>query len=629
MTNIATIIKQLHVGRVSVFLPLLVVALLMVCSTVSAQVSQGEGATNSVLDTIPEEAKAVFNRYVQKQDSASIAELNKHRSDKFIKRFSFHTNVVDWATLVPNIGIEIDLKDTPRNNYSIFLHGKFNGNSRHGKLVYNVNAIRVEGRKYWRTGKYGTQKYYGEIEKLYTDTASMYFNADTLIGYSYYVDTLGAAAKALGVRVESIRATADMTQAERDSLDFAEDSLGVKKSRFRKWLYNTYHKVRRNVTSGRTMENPRNWRAYYLGLWAGFDNWSVSLTGKGKQGIGFGAGAVAGYTLPLLPQKYPHEGSLDLDLGIAVGWKAVKYDAYTYEEHTQHYVYNPHRGSGGWKIVPYPIVQDIHVSLVWRFRGIKNKVDKSLIDDYEKKWIARYNERIRKSENDYMRVKQQREDILAKMGARTTIMADSADVWDNFHKRRLDAAKRLNPDTVFTGEDEVAHLRIFMGIKSQDDQEKYFKEKKKNDKREEKERAKRDKQVAKERADSTENARKDSIRMAKELIRMAEDSARMANDSIAMANDSIDVANEHSVQGDTIITHSPQDSVPVVDAKTDVPVVDSKTDVPVEEGDSETGEQRNPDDEDGENKEVAIERSAWPNFDGRAIDRCIYWKDEL
>lgn len=333
MTNIATIIGQRHGGRARGFLPLLFVALLWAGGSASyAQVSQTESTGKTALDTIPEEAKAVFYRYVQQKDTAMMEFVDKHRRDKFVKRFSFHTNAVDWVTLVPNLGVEFDLNGTPCNNYSISIFGKFNGRSTHGKLVYNVNAVRVEGRKYWRTGKHGkAKKYYDDFERLYTDTASIYFNADTLVGRSYYVDTLGRAAKAKGVTgIESIRATSDMTQAQKDSLDFAEDSLGIKESKFRKWYYNTYHKFRRNVTSGRTLENARNWRAYYLGVWAGIDNWSISITGKGKQGQGVGAGLVAGYTLPLLPQRFPREGSLDLDFGLAVGWKAVKYDAYNY-----------------------------------------------------------------------------------------------------------------------------------------------------------------------------------------------------------------------------------------------------------------------------------------------------------
>lgn len=445
---------------------MLIIAFLLVCSAAFAQLPGGNQTRNSLLDTIPEDAKAVFYKYVQQNDAATVAFVNKHRRDNMLKRFSIHTNVVDWVTLVPNIGIEFDLKGTPRNNYSVSLFGKFNGNSRHGSLVYNVNAVRVEVRKYWRTGKYGKQRaYHEDFEKLYTVTNSIYYNADSLAGYSYYVDTLGRAAKAVGVSMESIRATSDMTQEQKDALDFADDSLGIKKHRFRSWYYNTYNKVRRNVTSGRTLENPRNWRAYYLGVWVGMDNWSISLTGKGKQGNGIGAGIVGGYTLPLLPQKFPREGSLDLDLGIAVGWKAVKYDAYVYESSTLHYVLDPANSRRTWGVVPYPIVQDLHVSLVWRFRGIKSKVDKSLIDDYEKR-VSRFNERKNAEETKYINIQQRRKEILEQIKARSVVMADSAAAWDEFNRRREEAARRINPDTVFSTNGAVHPVKQEKGVKS-------------------------------------------------------------------------------------------------------------------------------------------------------------------
>ncbi|MBQ5642847.1 MAG: hypothetical protein IIV13_03705, partial [Bacteroidaceae bacterium] len=49
------------------------------------------------LDTIPEEARALFNKYVQKPDTARQAYVEKYKRDKFIKRISFHTNVIDWV----------------------------------------------------------------------------------------------------------------------------------------------------------------------------------------------------------------------------------------------------------------------------------------------------------------------------------------------------------------------------------------------------------------------------------------------------------------------------------------------------------------------------------------------------
>ena len=113
-----------------------VILLLSLCVTnVSAQVD--EPISVSV------EAETYFNKLVPKKDTTNTSLINKYREDKFIKRVSIHTNVVDWVTLVPNVGFEIDLSDSPRNNYSISVFGKYNGKSTHGSLVYNVGAVRI------------------------------------------------------------------------------------------------------------------------------------------------------------------------------------------------------------------------------------------------------------------------------------------------------------------------------------------------------------------------------------------------------------------------------------------------------------------------------------------------------
>lgn len=428
-----------------------VIILLSLCITeISAQVDEQI--------SVPEEAEAYFNKLVPKKDTTNTSVISKYREDKFIKRVSIHTNVIDWATLVPNIGIEFDLSDSPRNNYSVSVFGKYNGKSTHGSLVYNVGAVRIEGRKYWRTGKHGRGGDAGSIVYVMPK-----FDADSLVSARYHLDSVGKQAKIHDVKFSDIYSNdTTWTKERKDSLDAKIDSLGLSTSSLRNWIYNTYNKVSRNVTSGRSLDNPRNWRAYYFGIWAGYDDWNVSLTGNGKRGQGLGLGILGGYTIPLLPQKYPKEGSLDLDLGLAIGVKGVKYDAYTYvaaNPEGQRYVVNPAKSQTSWKIVPYPVIQDIHVSLVWRFRGIKNKVDKSLIDDYFKE-VSNF-----ESDRDSRRFKKvQREEdkkTLARMlRERLTVKSDSAAFWNTFHLRRIETAMRINPDTVLTDADQYLYLKI-------------------------------------------------------------------------------------------------------------------------------------------------------------------------
>lgn len=412
---------------------------------------------------IPVEAQQFFEKLVPKKDTANTSLINKYREDKFIKRVSIHTNIIDWATLVPNIGVEIDLSDSPRNNYSVSVFGKYNGKSTHGSLVYNVGAVRIEGRKYWRTGKHGRGG----------DAASVVyvmpkFDADSLVSARYHLDSVGMQAKIHGVKFSDDPANVNKTKEQKDSIDLLVDSLGLSTNSLRNWIYNTYNKVSREYTSGRSLDNPRNWRAYYFGLWAGYDNWNVSLTGNGKRGNGLGLGILGGYTLPLLPQKYPKEGSLDLDLGIALGVKAVNYDAYTYDptrEEGQRYVDNPTKSTKSWKVVPFPVIQDIHVSLIWRFRGIKNKVDKSLIDDYFKE-VSEFESN--RDDRNFKKVQREedKKTLARLLRDRLTVKSDSAAFWNPFHLRRIENAKRINPDTVLTDADQYLYLKITENLDS-------------------------------------------------------------------------------------------------------------------------------------------------------------------
>ena len=513
-----TIANNTVSGRAILLLMMLAVLLFGGFDSAQAQTEEDGMSKFAALDTIPEAARALFESHVPKEDTLKAQQLKKYRSDKLIKRFSIHTNIVDWATLVPNLGIEFDINDTVRNNYSVSVFGKINGASTHGKLVYNVNGIRVEGRKYWRTGKFGSaNKYYKQFEKLYTDTASIYFNADTLAGYSYYADEIGHKAKDLGVtnkRVTSLRVTGEMTDEQKDSLDFAEDSLVSDKSRFRTWLYNTYHKVRRNYTSGRTLDNPRNWRAYYFGVWAGVDNWSVSLTGKGTQGNGIGLGVSGGYSIPLYPEKFPREGSLDLDLGITVGWRAVRYDAFTYDQATEHYLLDPARSHPGWKVVPYPVIHEVRVGLVWRFRGIKRKVDRSLIDDYVNN-VEQYVGKKSAAATKHMNIEQQRKMLMELIAERELDRNDSTSMWDEVHRERLLMALEMNPDTVFSGKDQEDYLRLIKGVKVEDQKKYLLKEEAKKEKEQlaaEKKAFKAEEALQ----DSLSQVRRDSIRAEKE-----------------------------------------------------------------------------------------------------------------
>lgn len=228
----------------------------------------------------------------------------------FGKRFSFRANLVDWVLATPDLGVELDLSGSPKTRFSILINGKYNWNTYHSvqpKLVYNVAAGSIEGRKYWRTG--GTVA--GPFRRY--------------------------------------------TKENRDSTI----SLPL-------W---GFRRLRRNLISGRTFEDPRTWRAYYVGVYAGYEKFTLSLGKKGKQGDSFNFGFSGGWSVPVYPFK--NGRSLDLDLGLAVGLKLAAYDTFGYNEEHGCYVYT---GTEARHIVPYPVIQDIHVAFVFRFESIGKKV---------------------------------------------------------------------------------------------------------------------------------------------------------------------------------------------------------------------------------------------------------------
>ena len=166
----------------------------------------------------------------------AITKADSIHDNSFIRRVSIHTNALDWFMTIPNLGIEYDLLNSEENRFSVLLQGKYNWNTSHSfkpRYVLNVANVSVEFRKYWRTGHDETM------------TINKWVTRDTTV------------------------------------------------SRVR-WFFK---KFRHNVLSGRTLARPRDWRAYYVGLYAGYDQYSLACFGKGIQGKGINLGISAGWSV--------------------------------------------------------------------------------------------------------------------------------------------------------------------------------------------------------------------------------------------------------------------------------------------------------------------------------------------
>lgn len=78
-----------------------------------------------------------------------------HRVDTLstLERLSLRTSAVDWLLLLPNIGVEYDVRNTNWNRWSVGMNLRYNWQSSHTYkpgLVYNIFEARLEVRNYYR-----------------------------------------------------------------------------------------------------------------------------------------------------------------------------------------------------------------------------------------------------------------------------------------------------------------------------------------------------------------------------------------------------------------------------------------------------------------------------------------------
>lgn len=108
--------------------------------------------------SIPDVCHAQVMDTRRQVDTLSVAE-----------RLSLRTNMIDWTLMLPNIGIEFDLRNTNWSRYAINinLRGRFKPSNTFDKpITYAIKEARVEGRMYWRERQaepYGVMKRHTNI----------------------------------------------------------------------------------------------------------------------------------------------------------------------------------------------------------------------------------------------------------------------------------------------------------------------------------------------------------------------------------------------------------------------------------------------------------------------------------
>lgn len=222
------------------------------------------------------------------------------------ERLSVRTNAADWLMLLPNIGVEYDIRNTNWNRWSVGLNLRSNWQSSHTYrpgIVYNLTGIRAEVRNYRRT----RQMNYSKLPVL-----------------NEKGDTIGLA-------------------TETNGLDPHTNFIGK------------IFSVRR-----KKIKYPLN--TYYRGLYLSYNDFSLKFASEGKQGSALGIGMTYGFIRPL--HEYPNGNSLDFELGISGGLAYAKYDTYRHDRESDCYSVIE---SKDWHIIPYPVISEIKVGFVYRF----------------------------------------------------------------------------------------------------------------------------------------------------------------------------------------------------------------------------------------------------------------------
>ena len=317
------------------------------------------------------------------------------------KRFSFHTNVIDWAIAMPNIGVEFDLSGKETSRYSIGIHAKYRPslyNKVNPRFVFNTFQLRGEFRRYWRTFVYDDYK---EAKKRSRNPVKIKKSKDSLdvkIPMYYFAgkkdavkailaDSLQMQGRSPESVLEPYHVEAGDTTLYFDGQKYEADTVSES---FLAYFYRRY-------LSGMQQYSARSWRAYYIGLYAELDKFTYNINKHGRQGTGGGFGITMGYTLPIYPMK--NGASIDLDLGLSIGARIQSYEKFAYEEETHCYAYT---GLHERSFVKHPVLADAHVSLVYRFNSIKNKV-KGGQERFERHY-EKYKERIKAKKDSLMGV---------------------------------------------------------------------------------------------------------------------------------------------------------------------------------------------------------------------------------
>lgn len=165
----------------------------------------------------------------------------------------------------------------------------------------------------------------------------------------------------------------------------------------------TYEKI----LSGRRRRPKHPRTTWYRGGYLAYDDYSFLFGKEGIQGQAYTLGFQYGVIRPLY--IFPSGKSVDLDFGFSAGFALTDYEKYTHDSQTSTYVTVPDSKTG-LKIVPFPILTEARVGLVYRvgkaniYTKYRWRYDVDL--KYQEKVLAEldYRAELRKRDMEYLKI---------------------------------------------------------------------------------------------------------------------------------------------------------------------------------------------------------------------------------
>lgn len=349
---------------------------------------------SNMLTDDPEATKANIREFI-KLDSTYTFWNDSLKARNFFQQFSFRFNAVSWALGVPHVGVEFDVTPKASNRVSLMLEGYYKPRSAWGtnnrRFTYNVGAVAGEIRYYWRTG--GKQTIQRTVDnKNYGGTHGLKEFHNYKLGQTVVKD---GKETIIGIPDYKIASRYNLTDSLGKIVGDKTDTINT-----HWWLWRLWQPARYKLT-GRYVAHPRVKNLYYVGLRGGFEQYHWQLGPKGHQGKDVYAAVTFGVVRTLA--RFNNGSYLNLDMGGGIGVEYASYSKLGYNTETNCYVFQEHTGR---HFTPYPVVKDLHVSLVYSFRSADQKTHNIF-------GVKRFEEKVMRADAHNNRVREHKRSIHA------------------------------------------------------------------------------------------------------------------------------------------------------------------------------------------------------------------------